>query len=721
MLIVTSNGIPGYRIEAVLGEVMGMTVRSTNLGANLSASLRSMSGGEQEKFTKLAYDSRNEVMNRMWAECAKRGGNAIVAMKFDTGEMAGSFTEVCAYGTAVIAVPLDEGEPGATPQSIERCRQAREYAEKNQPGPGNWPTMPLGPDAATQQATIDETLWEDGDRPGRAPGAGTQQDSSAAAGEAAPVSVIDSDDLAVSSAQAEQPAWVPPHERPGYAGSDAGSAEAVSAGGVSAGGARTEAASSDVAGTEEDTAAETPGSGAGATEPRPGATDSGPAPEGSSAYQGSEAPRESGAYRGAGVDQEESADDAFGADAFGIAVGEEPRASAAEPVRQTYAYDPTQAEPTQPLQIPDNRPAERGTGAQPGAEEPTAGHDLSGAGQPTGAAAVGRAEGEAPEHRADSRSGGRDTEATWAPVNGPGAEPQPSPGRSQTPAPGQPAPGQPGPGQTGPWAPRESGQGGSWGQPVPAAPQPWNQQPPAPQPGQPQPGQPQPGQPQPGQPQPGQPQPGQPQPGQPQPWNPGAGAPTGRPEQEFTGGWPQAPFQRSGENPPPPPAYGQQGYPAPDPGAYARPEAAGSGQGPVPKASQYGRPPQQTPGQGSPGQPYPAGGQPGSRPQPSPSPQVAPRPPQQAGQPPQQAGRPPQGGPAQPGEQGDFGTQARGFFRNLRNEVEGAFGGRDRTDKPEQQQPRPTRPEQQRPGEEGSWLDLGNNPQQSDGEPPQGR
>ncbi len=74
MLIVTSNGIPpGYRIEAVLGEVMGMTVRSTNLGANLSASLRSMSGGEQEKFTKLAYDSRNEVMNRMWAECAKRG------------------------------------------------------------------------------------------------------------------------------------------------------------------------------------------------------------------------------------------------------------------------------------------------------------------------------------------------------------------------------------------------------------------------------------------------------------------------------------------------------------------------------------------------------------------------------------------------------------------------------------------------------------------------
>jgi hypothetical protein len=39
-------------------------------------------------------------------------------MRFDTSEMGGNWTEVCAYGTAVFAIPLAEGEPGATGQSI---------------------------------------------------------------------------------------------------------------------------------------------------------------------------------------------------------------------------------------------------------------------------------------------------------------------------------------------------------------------------------------------------------------------------------------------------------------------------------------------------------------------------------------------------------------------------------------------------------------------------
>ena len=46
MLIVTTNDIPGYRIEAVFGEVMGMTVRSANIGANFVASFRAIGGGE---------------------------------------------------------------------------------------------------------------------------------------------------------------------------------------------------------------------------------------------------------------------------------------------------------------------------------------------------------------------------------------------------------------------------------------------------------------------------------------------------------------------------------------------------------------------------------------------------------------------------------------------------------------------------------------------------
>ena len=118
MLIVTSNDIPGYRIEAVLGEVMGMTVRSANIGANFVASFRAIGGGEVDEYTRLVYDSRQQVMQRMWQDAVGRGANAITAMRFDTGSIGQAFTEVCAYGTAVVVEPIGQGQAGATKQSV---------------------------------------------------------------------------------------------------------------------------------------------------------------------------------------------------------------------------------------------------------------------------------------------------------------------------------------------------------------------------------------------------------------------------------------------------------------------------------------------------------------------------------------------------------------------------------------------------------------------------
>ncbi len=119
MLIVTTNDIPGYRIEAVLGEVMGMTVRSANIGANFVAGIRAMGGGEVNEYTKLVYESRQQVCQRMWEQAQQRGGNAVIGARFDTGSIGTSFSEVCAYGTAVVTVPIPQGEPGSTPQSAQ--------------------------------------------------------------------------------------------------------------------------------------------------------------------------------------------------------------------------------------------------------------------------------------------------------------------------------------------------------------------------------------------------------------------------------------------------------------------------------------------------------------------------------------------------------------------------------------------------------------------------
>jgi uncharacterized protein YbjQ (UPF0145 family) len=47
------------------------------------------------------HDSRQQVRERMIEEAESLGANAIIAMRFDTSEMGGKWTEICAYGTAV--------------------------------------------------------------------------------------------------------------------------------------------------------------------------------------------------------------------------------------------------------------------------------------------------------------------------------------------------------------------------------------------------------------------------------------------------------------------------------------------------------------------------------------------------------------------------------------------------------------------------------------------
>jgi uncharacterized protein YbjQ (UPF0145 family) len=101
MIVTTMNDIPGYEVDEVYGEVMGLTVRSRNIGSQLGASLKSILGGELKGMTKALTDSRQQVMERMVQEAEAKGANAIIAMRFDTSEMGPQWTEICAYGTAV--------------------------------------------------------------------------------------------------------------------------------------------------------------------------------------------------------------------------------------------------------------------------------------------------------------------------------------------------------------------------------------------------------------------------------------------------------------------------------------------------------------------------------------------------------------------------------------------------------------------------------------------
>ncbi len=103
MIITTMNDLPGYEIEEVLGEVFGLTVRSRNLGSQLGASLKSLVGGELKGMTKMLAQGRMHVQERLVEEAQAKGASAIIAFRFDTSELGSTWTEICAYGTAVRA------------------------------------------------------------------------------------------------------------------------------------------------------------------------------------------------------------------------------------------------------------------------------------------------------------------------------------------------------------------------------------------------------------------------------------------------------------------------------------------------------------------------------------------------------------------------------------------------------------------------------------------
>jgi uncharacterized protein YbjQ (UPF0145 family) len=106
MIITTMNDLPGYEIHEVLGEVFGLTVRARNVGSQLGATLKSLVGGELKGMTKMLAEGRLHAQERLLEAAEAKGANAVIAFRFDTSELGTTWTEICAYGTAVRASKL---------------------------------------------------------------------------------------------------------------------------------------------------------------------------------------------------------------------------------------------------------------------------------------------------------------------------------------------------------------------------------------------------------------------------------------------------------------------------------------------------------------------------------------------------------------------------------------------------------------------------------------
>ena len=114
MLIATAPFIAGWKVTETRGHVFGLVVRSRGLGGNIMAGLRSLGGGEIHEYTSLLEDARRQAIDRMVQNATMMGANAVISMRFDSSELAGTMSEIVAYGTAVV-VAQDANAP--QPQS----------------------------------------------------------------------------------------------------------------------------------------------------------------------------------------------------------------------------------------------------------------------------------------------------------------------------------------------------------------------------------------------------------------------------------------------------------------------------------------------------------------------------------------------------------------------------------------------------------------------------
>ena len=111
MIVSTAPFIAGHRVVETKGQTFGLVVRSRGFSGNLIAGLRSLGGGEIHEYTQLLEDTRRQALDRLVQNATLMGANAVISMRFDSSGLAGTMSEIVAYGTAVVVEPDASAKP----------------------------------------------------------------------------------------------------------------------------------------------------------------------------------------------------------------------------------------------------------------------------------------------------------------------------------------------------------------------------------------------------------------------------------------------------------------------------------------------------------------------------------------------------------------------------------------------------------------------------------
>ena len=101
MLMTTSETVAGREIAETLGVVTANSVRARNIGRDILAGLKNITGGEIGAYRQLLVESREQALAQLEAEAVALGADAVVALRLSTAEVMQGAAEILAYGTAV--------------------------------------------------------------------------------------------------------------------------------------------------------------------------------------------------------------------------------------------------------------------------------------------------------------------------------------------------------------------------------------------------------------------------------------------------------------------------------------------------------------------------------------------------------------------------------------------------------------------------------------------
>lgn len=103
VIVTTTHTIEGRPIQDYLGVVTGEVIVGANIFRDLFANIRDVVGGRSGSYERILADAREQAIQELQAECASRGGNAVVGIDLDYEVIgnSGSMLMVSASGTVV--------------------------------------------------------------------------------------------------------------------------------------------------------------------------------------------------------------------------------------------------------------------------------------------------------------------------------------------------------------------------------------------------------------------------------------------------------------------------------------------------------------------------------------------------------------------------------------------------------------------------------------------